>query len=105
MDIGWQDIRTSATVDNLSESAGKLGSSTFKRVCGLNISTYFTTVKLHWLLHNVPAVKKYYDDDELMFGTIDTWLLYVSTLRLANDELFLTLLISASPAELRGVCT
>lgn len=46
---------------------------------GLPLSTYFSAFKLKWLLDNVPAVKKARREKRLMFGTIDTWLLYKLT--------------------------
>lgn len=46
---------------------------------GLPISTYFSGVKLKWLLDNVPAVKEAHDKDDMYFGTVDTWLLWSLT--------------------------
>jgi glycerol kinase len=46
---------------------------------GLPISTYFSAVKLKWLLDNVPAVKEAHDRDDMFFGTVDTWLLWSLT--------------------------
>jgi len=45
-------------------------------VCGLPISTYFSGVKLRWLLDKIPAVRKAADEGRAKFGTIDTWLLH-----------------------------
>ena len=45
--------------------------------CGLPINTYFSALKMKWLLENVDAVKEAKDKRTLKFGTIDTWLIYV----------------------------
>jgi glycerol kinase len=51
----------------------------FRAVTGLPISTYFSGVKLRWLLDNVPAVKSAAAAGKAQFGTIDTWLIYMLT--------------------------
>lgn len=44
--------------------------------CGLPISTYFAGVKLRWILDNVPDVRKVYEEGNLAFGTVDSWILW-----------------------------
>ena len=44
--------------------------------CGLPISTYFSAVKLLWLIENVDSVKKAVEEGDALFGTIDTWLIW-----------------------------
>ena len=44
--------------------------------CGLPISTYFSAVKLKWLLDNVAEVRSKADAGEALFGTVDSWLIY-----------------------------
>jgi len=51
----------------------------FRAVTGLPISTYFSGVKLRWLLDNVPQVKSAADEGRALFGTVDTWLIYMLT--------------------------
>jgi len=46
------------------------------RTTGLPISTYSSALKLCWMLENVSAVKDAYHEDRLVFGTLDTWLIY-----------------------------
>lgn len=46
---------------------------------GLPLSTYFSAIKLKWLVVHHPEVKKAYEEDRLAFGTVDSWLLYVSS--------------------------
>lgn len=47
-----------------------------KEKTGLLIDPYFSGTKIKWVLDNVPGVKKLMDEGNLMFGTVDTWLLY-----------------------------
>lgn len=71
--IVWSDARTVKTVDRLKKQPG---SEAIQERCGLPISTYFAAVKLRWLLDNVQEVKEVNDKGNLMFGTIDSWVLY-----------------------------
>ncbi|KAG4305944.1 hypothetical protein PORY_000854 [Pneumocystis oryctolagi] len=71
--IVWSDTRTIETVCQLNQ---KEGASKIHEKCGLPISTYFSAVKLRWLLDNVEKVRKVYDEGNLVFGTIDSWLIY-----------------------------
>jgi glycerol kinase len=50
----------------------------YRSICGLPINTYFSAVKMRWLLDHVPEVHKAHEEGNLIFGTIDTWLVYVS---------------------------
>jgi glycerol kinase len=52
------------------------GRTHFVEVCGLPISTYFSALKLLWLMENVDAVKEAVKAGEALFGTIDTWLIW-----------------------------
>jgi glycerol kinase len=71
--IAWPDTRTKALVRELK---AKKGADELQDICGLPLSTYPSSVKLVWLLKNVDAVRKAYEEGRLTFGTIDTWLLY-----------------------------
>ena len=51
----WHDARTAGTVAELTPALG--GQDALRGVCGLPISTYFSGIKLRWLLDNVPEVK------------------------------------------------
>ncbi|KAF9384451.1 Glycerol kinase [Podila verticillata] len=73
--IVWSDTRTKDIVTRLAESSDK-GADALKEVCGLPITTYFSAVKLRWLLENSPEVKEAHDNGNLMFGTVDSWLIY-----------------------------
>ncbi|KAF9426247.1 Glycerol kinase [Podila epigama] len=73
--IVWSDARTQDIVNTLNETSSKLKEDA-KRLCGLPITTYFSAVKLRWLLENVPKVKEAHDSGNMMFGTVDSWLIY-----------------------------
>ena len=71
--VVWNDVRT-------SELALKLANGDRDRLrdlCGLPISTYFSGVKLRWLIDNIPSVQQAVQESRCMFGTIDSWLIYV----------------------------
>lgn len=44
---------------------------------GLPLSTYFSAVKLRWLLDNVEEIRRAVEDGRAMFGTVDSWLIWV----------------------------
>ncbi|EON66802.1 glycerol kinase [Coniosporium apollinis CBS 100218] len=71
--IAWPDTRTTSIVRELR---GREGADELQDICGLPLSTYPSSVKLIWLMRNVKAVRKAYDEGRLSFGTVDTWLLY-----------------------------
>src|SRR5207237_4613645 len=52
------------------------GQDRFRAETGLPLSTYFSGLKLRWLLQNVPGAKEKAAAGELLFGTIDTFLLW-----------------------------
>jgi glycerol kinase len=51
----------------------------FQDRCGLPFSTYFSALKLKWLLDNVDSVKQAASEKRLCFGTMDSWLIYKLT--------------------------
>ncbi|KAI9673224.1 MAG: Glycerol kinase [Caeruleum heppii] len=71
--IVWPDTRTSSIVRELRE---REGADELKRICGLPLSTYPSSVKLVWLLRNNDQVRQAYDQGRLTFGTVDSWLLF-----------------------------
>ena len=48
-------------------------------VCGLPLSTYFTGVKLRWLIDNVPDVREGLENGTALVGTVDSWLIWKLT--------------------------
>ncbi|GKT46416.1 putative glycine dehydrogenase (decarboxylating), mitochondrial [Colletotrichum spaethianum] len=69
----WPDTRTTPIVRELR---ARPGADRLQDLCGLPLSTYPSSVKLRWLLDNVPAVREAYDGGYLAFGTVDSWLIY-----------------------------
>ncbi|XWS16495.1 hypothetical protein CRYUN_Cryun34aG0093200 [Craigia yunnanensis] len=73
--IVWMDARTSSVCRKLEKELPG-GRTHFVESCGLPISTYFSAVKLLWLMENVDAVKAAIKKGDALFGTIDTWLIW-----------------------------
>ncbi|OCF54895.1 glycerol kinase [Kwoniella mangroviensis CBS 10435] len=48
-------------------------------VTGIPLSTYFSAIKLRWMLDHQKQVNEAHENDDLMFGTVDTWLVYALT--------------------------
>ena len=71
--IAWPDTRTHNIV---REMKARKGADKLQDICGLPLSTYPSSLKLMWLLRESKKVQKAYESSRLMFGTIDTWLLY-----------------------------
>lgn len=72
----WLDMRTETTVDEVLKN-GKRDKNFLVSVCGLPVSTYFSALKIKWLIDNVEAVRSAIADNRCMFGTVDTWLIWV----------------------------
>ncbi len=71
----WHDLRTADIVKNLIASNGG-NRDAFRASTGLPLSTYFSAVKMRWLIEEVPAVAKAVEEKRCCFGTVDSWLLY-----------------------------
>ena len=74
--IVWQDRRTAAicdqmTADNMTDYV--------RENTGLVIDAYFSGTKIKWILDNVPQARAKAENDDLLFGTIDTWLIWKLT--------------------------
>ena len=74
--IVWQDRRTAAFCDELKERGHE---DIIRDRTGLLIDSYFSGTKVRWLLDNVAGARLRADAGELMFGTIDSWLIYKLT--------------------------
>ncbi|KAI9199464.1 uncharacterized protein BJ171DRAFT_214366 [Polychytrium aggregatum] len=77
--IVWLDVRTRETVDSLIQKTDSKKADHFLTDCGLPLATYFSAVKLRWLLDHVPEVAKAQEDGRLQVGTVDSWLIYKLT--------------------------
>jgi glycerol kinase len=71
--IVWQDTRVAEDVARFLENGGQ---DRFRPQTGLPLSTYFSSLKLRWLLANVPGAREKAAAGELLFGNIDTFLLW-----------------------------
>ena len=71
--IVWQCRRTSDYTDELKE---KGLTESFRKKTGLVIDPYFSATKVRWILENVPSARERAEHGDLLFGTIDTWLMY-----------------------------
>lgn len=74
--IVWQDKRTADFCNKLKKR--KL-ESYVKNTTGLVIDSYFSGTKINWILENVSGAKALAEAGELMFGTVDSWLIYQLT--------------------------
>lgn len=70
------DIRTSSTVDEVLQH-GKRPQNFLANLCGLPVSTYFSALKIKWLMDNVKNVQEAIEEERCLFGNIDTWLIWV----------------------------
>ena len=71
--INWEDTRT----DQLCrELAGDAGQNRFREKTGLPLATYFSGPKVRWLLDRVPGLRERAEEGEVLFGTIDSWLIW-----------------------------
>jgi glycerol kinase len=72
--IVWQDVRTQGICDGLGALGG--GADRYRAATGLPLATYFAGPKLRWILDEVPGVRAAAERGEVLFGTIDSWLLW-----------------------------
>lgn len=69
----WQDTRVADTVSQLAKDGGK---DRFRATTGLPLTTYFSGLKLKWVLDNVRGARELAEHGDLLFGTIDSYLLW-----------------------------
>ena len=74
--IVWQCRRTSAFCDELKERGY---TELFRQKTGLVIDAYFSATKLKWILDNVPGARAKAEAGDLLFGTVETWLIWKLT--------------------------
>uniref|UniRef100_A0AAX7SQA9 glycerol kinase n=1 Tax=Astatotilapia calliptera TaxID=8154 RepID=A0AAX7SQA9_ASTCA len=77
--IVWLDLRTQSTVERLINKTPGRNKNHLKHKTGLPISTYFSAVKLRWLMDNVDEVHQAVVSHRAMFGTVDSWLIWCLT--------------------------
>src|SRR5699024_1208428 len=71
--IVWQSRQTDSICDALKEQGHE---QLFKEKTGLLIDPYFSGTKVKWILDNVKGARKKAENGDLLFGTIDTWIVY-----------------------------
>ncbi|KAH7922318.1 glycerol kinase [Leucogyrophana mollusca] len=88
--IVWTDSRTKNTVAHfehvLSTTGIEVEDGQFKKgaegvealrdITGLKLSTYFSGIKLRWMIDHHDNVRKAHEDDDLLFGTVESWVVY-----------------------------
>jgi glycerol kinase len=74
--IVWQDTRTDQICNELS---GDGGQDRFRAKTGLPIATYFSGPKIKWMLDNVDGVRAKAESGDVVFGNIDTWVIWQLT--------------------------
>ena len=74
--IVWQCRRSSEYCDSLK---AKGLTEIFRQKTGLVIDAYFSATKLRWILENVPNARRRAEKGELLFGTVDSWLIWKLT--------------------------
>ena len=74
--IVWQDRRTADYCESL---VNKGLTDTYRQKTGLVIDPYFSATKIRWLLENVPGAREKAEAGKLLFGTVETWLIWKLT--------------------------
>ena len=85
--IVWQDKRTSNLCSQLKAEGHE---EHFKKSSGLVIDSYFSGTKINWILNNIEGAKKLAEENKLLFGTIDTWLIWKLTKGKSMQRIILT---------------
>ena len=71
--IVWQDTRTDSIINELARDGGQ---DRFRTKTGLPLATYFSGPKIKWILDNVEGARAKAEKGELLFGNIDTWIIW-----------------------------
>jgi glycerol kinase len=71
--IVWQDRRTAGYCNKLKDQGL---SEKIQKITGLIIDSYFSATKIKWLLENINGARERADKGELLFGTIDSWIIW-----------------------------
>ncbi|MFN7035188.1 MAG: glycerol kinase GlpK [Bellilinea sp.] len=71
--IVWQDTRTDKICNELAADGGQ---DRLRPKTGLPLATYFSGPKIKWILDNVPGVREKAEKGEVLFGNIDTWVIW-----------------------------
>lgn len=99
--IVWQDTRVDKMANQLEE---EVGTPWFRDKTGLPLATYFSGLKVKWILDNVPGVRADADKGEVVFGNMDTFLVWNLTGGI-HGGLHLTDVTNASRTQLMNIKT
>ncbi len=94
--IVWQCRRTAAMCRELEKDAPLI-----HKITGLRPDPYFSATKLRWILDNIPDARRRAEAGELLFGTVDTWLIW----KLTEGRVFVTDRTNASRTMLMNIRT
>ena len=97
----WQDTRVAGMVAELAKTGGQ---DRFRPKTGLPLTTYFSGLKIRWILENVPDVRKLAESGEALFGNIDTFLVWNLTGGI-NGGIHVTDVTNASRTQLMNLET
>jgi glycerol kinase len=101
--VVWQDTRTQAICDELGELGG--GADRYKATVGLPLATYFSGPKVRWILDHVDGARARAESGELLFGNLDTWLLWNLTGGAEGGGIHITDVTNASRTMLMDLST
>src|SRR3984957_17529559 len=99
--ITWQDTRADNRVAAYASTGGH---DRFRAVTGLPLASYFSALKLQWLLDRVPGARRAAESGDALFGTVDSWLLWNLTGG-PQGGVHLTDVTNASRTQLMGLTT
>ena len=97
----WQDTRVADSVSHFAESGGQ---DRFRAKTGLPLTTYFSGLKIRWVLENVRGVRALAESGDVLFGNIDTFLIWHLTGG-PNGGIHITDVTNASRTQLMNLDT
>jgi len=97
----WQDTRVADSVAEFSVDGGQ---DRFRKKTGLPLATYFSGLKIRWILDNVPGVREQAEAGDVLFGNVDTYLVWKLTGG-AKEGIHVTDVTNASRTQLLNLDT
>jgi glycerol kinase len=97
----WQDTRVDSIVEEFAKDGGH---DRLRAKTGLPLASYFSGLKLRWLLDNVPGAREKAAAGDVLFGNIDTWLVWNLTGGV-NDGCHITDVTNASRTQLMNLAS
>ncbi|KAI9597986.1 glycerol kinase [Syncephalis fuscata] len=103
--IVWCDARTNSIVHQLADAHPTKSRDCIKEQCGLPLTTYFSALKIKWMLNEVKEVQEAAKNDTLRCCTVDSWLIYHLTGGKQGNGSFVTDVTNASRTMLMNIRT